>query len=136
VLLPEKASALVEGAWQSIAGTHRSLHGVLAPAQIKCRDADTAAELSKGSSRPLISRFYRRGTSSSIVYYGSRRMKRKVVVGNLDQALGRVFYRRAKTVTCPVLYRPMARAAAGDRSICRPRTHGPRSLIRTVSHPL
>ena len=34
MLLPEKASALVEGAWQSIAGTHRSLQGVVAPAQI------------------------------------------------------------------------------------------------------
>ena len=33
----------------AIAGTHRSLHGVLAPAQIKCRDADTAAELSKAA---------------------------------------------------------------------------------------
>jgi len=42
VLLPEKASALVEGAWQSIpelavaiAGDHRSLHGVLPLADIR-----------------------------------------------------------------------------------------------------
>ena len=41
MLLPEKASALAEGAWQfipeltvAIAGTHRSLRGVVAPAQI------------------------------------------------------------------------------------------------------
>ena len=30
----------------------------------------------------------------------------------------------------------MARAAAGDRSMSLPRTQGPRSLIRTVTHPL
>jgi Resolvase, N terminal domain len=39
-------------------------------------------------------------------------------------------------VTRPVCERPIARAAAGDRSMCLPRTHGPRSLIRTVAHPL
>jgi hypothetical protein len=46
------------------------------------------------------------------------------------------FHRPADIVTCPVLYRPMARAAAGDRSMSLPRTHGPRSLMRTVTHPL
>jgi len=39
-------------------------------------------------------------------------------------------------VTRPVWERPIARAAAGDRSMCLPRTHGPRSLILTVTHPL
>ena len=38
-------------------------------------------------------------------------------------------------VTCPVWDSP-ARAAAGVRSKCLPLTHGPRSLIRTVTHPL
>src|SRR5215469_3068442 len=46
------------------------------------------------------------------------------------------FHRPADIVTCPVLYRPIARAAAGDRSMSLPRTHGPRSLMRTVTHPL
>jgi hypothetical protein len=45
-------------------------------------------------------------------------------------------HRPAEIVTCPVLYNPMARAAAGDRSMSLPRTHGPRSLMRTVTHPL
>ena len=45
-------------------------------------------------------------------------------------------YKPADIVTCPVLYKPMARAAAGDRSMSLPRTHGPRSLMRTVTHPL
>src|SRR5215469_1441208 len=45
-------------------------------------------------------------------------------------------HRPADIVTCPVLYNPIARAAAGDRSISLPRTHGPRSLMRTVTHPL
>jgi hypothetical protein len=45
-------------------------------------------------------------------------------------------YKPADIVTCPVLYKPMARAAAGDRSMSRPRTQGPRSLMRTVTHPL
>ena len=39
-------------------------------------------------------------------------------------------------VTRPVWDSPIARAAAGDRSRCLPRTHGPRSFIRTVTHPL
>ncbi len=39
-------------------------------------------------------------------------------------------------VTCPILYKPMARAAAGDRSMSLPRTQGPRSLMRTVTQPL
>src|SRR6516164_1864944 len=38
------------------------------------------------------------------------------------------------TVTCPVPPKPIARAAAGVRSISLPRTQGPRSLIRTVTH--
>jgi len=46
------------------------------------------------------------------------------------------FHKPADIVTCPVLYNPMARAAAGDRSMSLPRTHGPRSLMRTVTHPL
>jgi hypothetical protein len=45
-------------------------------------------------------------------------------------------HKPADIVTCPVLYKPMARAAAGDRSMSLPRTHGPRSLTRTVTHPL
>jgi hypothetical protein len=45
-------------------------------------------------------------------------------------------HKPADIVTCPVLYKPMARAAAGDRSMSLPRTHGPRSLMRTVTHPL
>jgi hypothetical protein len=46
------------------------------------------------------------------------------------------FHKPADIVTRPVLYNPMARAAAGDRSMSLPRTHGPRSLMRTVTHPL
>src|SRR5690349_4130085 len=46
------------------------------------------------------------------------------------------FHKPADIVTCPVLYNPMARAAAGDRSMSLPRTHGPRSLMRTVTHLL
>src|SRR5262249_33861691 len=42
----------------------------------------------------------------------------------------------ADIVTSPVLYRPIARATAGDRSMSLPRTHGPPSLMRTVTHPL
>jgi hypothetical protein len=42
----------------------------------------------------------------------------------------------SEMVTCPMLSRPIAWAAAGDRSISLPRTHGPRSLMRTVTHPL
>src|SRR5215469_2410351 len=55
-----------------------------------------------------------------------------------DDRLGVVsgFHKPADIVTCPVLYRPMARAAAGDRSMSLPRTQGPRSLTRTVTHPL
>ena len=37
-------------------------------------------------------------------------------------------------VTGPVPSKPIARAAAGDRSISLPRTQGPRSLMRTVTH--
>ena len=37
--------------------------------------------------------------------------------------------------TWPVWWRLIARAAAGDKSMSRPRTKGPRSLIRTVTHP-
>ena len=37
-------------------------------------------------------------------------------------------------VTCPVSSKPIARAAAGVRSISLPRTQGPRSLMRTVTH--
>src|SRR5215472_6272023 len=33
-------------------------------------------------------------------------------------------HKPADIVTCPVLYNPMARAAAGDRSMSLPRTHG------------
>ena len=39
-------------------------------------------------------------------------------------------------VTCPVPSKPIARAAAGDRSISLPLTQGPRSLMRTVTHLL
>jgi len=39
-------------------------------------------------------------------------------------------------VTCPVPSKPIARAAAGGRSISLPRTQGPRSLMRTVTHLL
>jgi hypothetical protein len=39
-------------------------------------------------------------------------------------------------VTCPVPSKPVARAAAGDRSISLPRTQGPRSLMRTVTQLL
>jgi hypothetical protein len=39
-----------------------------------------------------------------------------------------------ESVTYPVLYSPTARAAAGDRSMSLPRTQGPRSLMRTVTH--
>jgi hypothetical protein len=46
------------------------------------------------------------------------------------------FHKPADMVTCPVLYKPMARAAAGDRSMSLPRTQGPRSLMRTVTQPL
>jgi hypothetical protein len=45
-------------------------------------------------------------------------------------------YKPADIETRPVLYKPMAWAAAGERSISRPRTQGPRSLMRTVTHPL
>ncbi len=38
--------------------------------------------------------------------------------------------------TWPVLSKPIARAAAGDKSIFLPRTHGPLSLILTVTQPL
>jgi hypothetical protein len=37
--------------------------------------------------------------------------------------------------TWPVWWRLIARAAAGDKSSSRPWTKGPRSLIRTVTHP-
>ena len=50
--------------------------------------------------------------------------------------IGAGCHKPADIVTCPVLYNPMARAAAGDRSMSLPRTHGPRSLMRTVTHPL
>ena len=45
-------------------------------------------------------------------------------------------YLTTLSVTFPVWLIPIARAAAGDKSICRPRTKGPRSVICTVTHPL
>ena len=44
-------------------------------------------------------------------------------------------YNRRLSETEPVWFNPIARAAAGVKSICLPRTKGPRSLIRTVTHP-
>jgi len=66
------------------------------------------------------------------VRFGSKADIQRCVPIRIDAG----FHKPADIVTCPVLYNPMARAAAGDRSMSLPRTHGPRSLMRTVTHPL
>src|SRR5262249_61192796 len=75
-------------------------------------------------------------TSTTIVGAAEPLMRVLLINRRTTDLLGLAFdgLHSRETVTCPVPSRPIARAAAGDRSISLPRTQGPRSLMRTVTH--